>query len=383
MAYKWRKPNGDVYVSYYDRTTKAVATLDRALTAHLDPLPDPAVDAWVREWEASSGVARVRSRRRSLASDDALAGMIQAFLDEHAALRDAKASTRQDLRHHLEHYAVEFFVRHHAQRDVQRWAKHTAGFPLWLRTTHPNMRVTSVKKVIQSLRRFGEYLATHQVIPQPWLLPLPQTKQRPKTPLVRAITPEAVLAAAGKLPPRWALAVLLGYFASLRPEETYALAKSDFLTGDRAKRDAKTHGRFVKLGLGSGLAVSITKTKTRVGDEPLVKTHYAYGVVNIWSLEAARAAGTLLHNLPNGPLFAGKRQAIDREYRELVKPLLDCAAYDLRRASGLYLGRTIGVEPFLLQDHFRHSTITTTMLYTRRPLDEQETVDTQDFDDVS
>jgi integrase len=77
-----------------------------------------------------------------------------------------------------------------------------------------------------------------------------------------------------------------------------------------------------------------------------------------------------------------KREHLDKEWLELIKPLLDAKEYDLRRASGLYLGRELGVDPFLLQDHMRHTSMATMLLYTRRPKDEKETADSQNWDDV-
>src|SRR5690606_7043674 len=86
-----------------------------------------------------------------------------------------------------------------------------------------------------------------------------------------------------------ALAVLLGYFMSLRPQEVYALAKEDFMTGEQAKSSAKTYQRFAKIGLGSGLSANVQRARTRHGlDQPL-KTEASYGVVNCWSPEGARA----------------------------------------------------------------------------------------------
>ncbi len=370
---------------YYDRTAKKQVSIPTEVTSQWEGLTRAEAEARCDAWLNTSGIARVRSRRRALASDEALAGLIAAFLEEHAAMRATKEGTRQDLRHHLQHYAVVYFVQTRAEKNVQRWWQHAPGFPMWLRSTYPKKTVGTVKKIIQSLRRFGEYLATHHHIPQPWLLPLPRVRQRPITPLTKALKPAGVLKVAESLKaehPRWALAILLGYFASLRPEETYALTKADFVTGDRAERDARTHTRFANHKLGSRLSVVITKTKTRAGDEEYVKTHYSYGVVHIWSKDAAQAIGALMQALPSGPIWPEVRSRIDREYNDIVRAVLGVTGYDLRRASALYLGRELGVEPFLLQDHLRHSAITTTMLYTRRPLEERETDDTQDFTDV-
>jgi hypothetical protein len=194
MAFWKRRRDSQVTVYYWDRATKKQVAAPRSETAHLDDMSDQEINAWVAEFEEQI-VPRLRSRSRAVQATDRLSVLIDAFLQEHAALRETKDKTRQDLGHHLRHFATEYFVRVHAEKDVRKWWKHTPGFPLWLRTSHPNMTLPTVKKIIQSLRRFGEYLATHHVIPQPWLLPLPRARQRPHTPLIKAQAPAAVLAA--------------------------------------------------------------------------------------------------------------------------------------------------------------------------------------------
>lgn len=382
MAYWQRRRDHQVTVYYYDRESKKVRAVPREEVAHLDPLSDEEVAAWVVDWESSHGYRRVRSRTRALVKSDRLASLIQGFLDDHAAMRETKDKLRQDMRRYLEHYIVGYFVQQNGEKSVRHWWRLTPDFPRWLRSTYPRLHITTIKKIIQTLRRFGVYLATHYVIPQPWLLQLPRIKQRPQTPLIRPLSPTDVFSIAKKLEPKWKLMVLLGYFASMRPEEIYVLTRADFLTGERAKRDAKTHSRFARAGIGSGLSVAITRTKTREGELPLMKTVYSYGVVNVWSAEAAKEIAAVVRAAGDGPFFPGSRYSLDREFKRIVRPLLAAPAYDLRRASGLYLGREIGLDPLLLQDHFRHSSIQTTMLYTRRPLDEVEGADTQDFDDV-
>ena len=379
---KGRNP-GEWRAYYWDKRAGRQVWIPTDVTKTWDGFSiDMAEEARAR-WLADSGISRVRSSRRALQRDDPLSGYIHGFLEQHAALRQAQEATRQTLGHHVRCYAVDFFVATHGLKDVRQWWRQSAHFSTWLRVTHPHQSILTAKKICQSLRRFGEYLATHHIIHQPWLIPLPQVRQKPVTPLVRAVGPAEIIELSERLPTPWGMFVLLGFFASLRPEEIYGLTREDFITGERAKKDTVTHARLVKLGLGSGLSVSVSKTRTRAALRDLPKTHYSYGTVNVWSLEAAKTLAGMLRGLDFGPLFGDvDRVRLDKEYRAVVKAVSGLSAQDLRRASGLYLGREVGLDPFLLQDHFRHSSMATTLLYTRRPTDEKETADTQNFDDV-
>jgi integrase len=370
---------------YWDRTDRKQKWVPADVVRQWDGMDEQAAENAFNSWIADNGLARVRARRKSLFASDELNHLIDDFIDEEAALSpDTSESTRQTVKSHLHTYIKEYFVQVHGQKDVRTWWQHASGFTRWLRDTYPNLSLGTVKKVGQSLRRFGEYLLEENVIRHPWRLKRIRNSASsdPETPLPREILPAEILEVADKLPPEMALAVLLGYFTSLRPQEVYGVEKSDFITGDRAKKDAKTYQRFTKVGLGSGLSVAVSRSRSRKGRTKL-KTKASYGVVNCWNLDGAKAIAAILKNLQDGPIFGDTpRDALDKTYKKMVFPLLDVVLYDLRRASGLYLGRTMGCDIFLLQDHFRHRSITTTMRYTRRPKDEKETADNQDFDDV-
>lgn len=337
-------------------------------------------------WAAESGVAAVRSRNRSLLSDDALAGLITAFIERRAATGSANQDTLRIIEGHLRRYVVDFFVVEKGQKDVRDWWRHTEEFTTWLRATHAYLTVETARKICHNLRAFGEFLASKQVTPQPWLIDIPRKRrgERTATPLKRQLSPSDIMQVATKLPPPWALFVLLGYFASLRPGEIFGLDLGDFITGNKAKQEAKTYLRFAKAGLGSGLSIAVRRSRGRGGVVSQLKTDSSFGVVNVWSVEGAHCIAQLLKAEARGLLYGdARREALDAQFLEIVKPLLDVQEYDLRRASGYYLGRVLGVEPFLLQDHMRHASLSTTLLYTRRPEQEVEVATTQDWDDVS
>ena len=376
------KRQGTWKAYYYDAKIGKQVWVPAAITRVWDDLPEAEAQERLEAWLADSGLSRVRSKRRSLLKGSNLDQLLVGYADYMRSMRAGRAVTLRDEESRLRGYAVGYFVQHHGQSDVTKWWRFTASYGTYLRSTYPNLDPNSVKKLCQSVRRFGEYLAAHNHIAQPWLVPVPKIKKERTTPLARALSPDEVLSLAKKVPDRWALFLLITYFASLRPEETYALEIGDFVTGERAKKEAKTHARLGKHGLGSGLSISISRTHTGKDPVALTKTHYATGVVQVWSSSAAVRIGALLKELKTARLFEGTRNQLNTAYKSEVLPKLNLKAGDLRRASCLYLGREVGLDPILLQEHMRHSVITTTMLYTRRPAEEREAPDQQNFDDV-
>jgi integrase len=380
-----RRP-GQWKAYYWCRKEQKQKWAPREVTAAWDGQPFEAAEAGLERWLAENGAARVRARRRALSQADELAHLIEDFIEECRLLRpDTSENTHRAVRGHLQTYVQQYFVNTHGVKNVRDWWQHTSGFTRWLRETFPHLSFGTVKLVGQNLRRFGEYLVEEGIIRQPWRVKSLRraAKERRITPLPRPILPAEVLEEARQLEAPMALALLLGYFTSLRPQEVYGLRREDFLTGERARKDAKTWERLAKLGLGSGLSVSVARARTRKGTEELLKTHYSYGTVNCWSAEGAQAIAALLKDLPPGPLYGETpRDELNRQWRDVVHCRLGLFLYDLRRASGLYLGRTVGADILLLQDHFRHSSIQTTLLYTRRPVGEQEKAADQNFDDV-
>jgi integrase len=196
------------------------------------------------------------------------------------------------------------------------------------------------------------------------------------TPLCYELKPEEVLAFSSTGSVRAGLLALLGYFGSLRPEEIFALRKSDFFTGERARILAKTFKRFEAHGVGSGLSVAISRACKRDGrvDEP--KTRTSRAVVNFWHAEGARQIASLVRELPDGWIFPGVRRdtpigrnsqfAFWRKYglrfRKESGDEQFVTLHDLRRSSCLYLGRTLDLPVTVIQEHMRHSDLKTTML---------------------
>jgi integrase len=189
---------------------------------------------------------------------------------------------------------------------------------------------------------------------------------------------------------------LLGFFAGLRPNETFALSKEDFLTGESAVQKSPTYARFQTISLGTKLTIRLSrmvandgsvkaKTKgqnlrerSRKKADSVPKFEY----VTVWSVEAAKAISEILREMDNGRLFSqGRKRLFDVWQRDGFVGL-KVTLHDLRRASGFYMGRVIDAPVTLIQDHLRHENINTSALYMRRPASEEGEVAEQNFDDV-
>lgn len=384
MAY-FQRHNGKVRVYYHDKTTGRVKSLSRDKIKHLDPLTDDDIRQWIDSWEDDSGVSRSRSRDKAVLSTDELAILFDSYQEQRRQLRNISDGTLYDERTFWTKHVLPYFVVKNDEKNPRRWAAYTSSFTTYLKQKG-TLSTKSIKQAGWLLERFGKHLASIGVIQSPWFVPQPILNRKATTPLKLNLTPADILKVADQIKgkyPTYTIALLLGFFASLRPGETFALSKEDFLTGDKAKAMAKTYSRFHAVGLGSGLSVSITKALDDKGIIGNPKTHHSYGYVNVWNVEAAKMLAELVKVLPAGRIFNGHKTWLFKSFGRALKGKLDVTPHDLRRASALYLGRTLGIEIMLLQDHMRHSDIQTTMIYTRRPLEETTVNEEQDFGDVS
>ncbi len=377
MAFWNRDKSGRLQVYYYDPEKGKQVKLSRNYLRHLDHIKeDAAIDIWVKRW-AADNIKHQKTIPRVLLTTDEAYLFFEAFIEERKRFRNLSISTYKDAHTYFHKYVSEYFVTVHKEKDVRNWSLYMAGFPGWL--LKKNLSNKYIKKIILTCRQFGHYLAANHIITHKWLVLIPVDNSSSATPLPRELKPKEVLKfAQSSSNSEVKLLALLGYFASLRPAETMALSVKDFYTGLQAIRVCKTQENFKKLKLGSKLTIHVNKQlRGTLIDKP--KTRGSVGYVAVWYAPAAREIGELLKG-KNGALFSKARETLFILWKE--QGINGISLHDLRRSSGVYLGRTKQVPMLLLQEHMRHSSINTTMLYMRRP--EQEKVDTgtQNFDDV-
>ena len=336
---------------------------------------------WCDCWQQEHGPAVKRVMDHHLSEYDEVRVFFEGFMLERRQLRKLSDATMADERTRFYNHVIPFIVGQHGLKDVRTWYTVTPKMGPHLLSAGI-LKTEQVKKCLSLLSRFSKYLTMNGILPHPWLMVLPTDGDK-STLLETSLSPADVFNfVRSNAKPELQLMALLGSFGSLRPGETFALHREDFLTGDDATGKSKTYERLKKVGLGSRLAVHISKALNRYSEFRLPKTHFSYGYVSIWDGEAAKMIAAILRDMPSGRLFAMTRRTLFRHWQEQVEPVLKVSLHDLRRASGLYLGRVIDIPVQLLQEQMRHARITTTELYMRRPVEERGAVGAQDFDDV-
>lgn len=376
MAY-WNRENGKIHIKYYDPDSGKSKRLSRDRCRHLDDLDDKAVESWVRQW-ADENIAKSKIDLIAVYSDDEVASLIKAFLKEKEAVRKIDKSTLQQTERFFRTYILGYFVKEKGVKDVRGWQFHVTGFTHYLLAQ--DLSVSFIKKILQTLRQFSEYLVRNHVLSASWVPLIPTDKKSQSTPLPKEYSPQQIITHLSSVPDDLRLLGLIGYFASLRPAETIALTMEDFFTGEQAVSLCKTQMLLSGQGVGSRLSIHIDKQRDssdRSKNKP-PKTKRSVGYVAVWSKEGAREIASLLSG-KEGALFPHSR---DRYFKQWTKHGLDISLHDLRRSSALYLGRTVNIPVQLLQEHMRHTDIKTTMLYMRRPESEKAEVKKQDFSDV-
>jgi integrase len=396
MAFvQWRRNKKKVYVYYVDPSTGRQVQLPREQTKHLDGQPADAVFAWVEQWEREHGLTRARAERTVLKDDDLLAKLWARY--RKARMRDnpRRARTERNEEDFFLNHIVPFFVDTHQKKDPATWHALVPEFHLHIsdkksaKTGEP-FSDSQIKGILWTLERFGDHLVFHGHMTFPFKVQTPARQDNKVTPLKVRKEPKEVMDFVKSYDHPYTkvnfkLMALLGYFAALRPSELFALEKSDLLTAEDAEENTDTLPGFRKAGLGSRLSVSVTKTlPDEEGAEPveLTKTDTSCAVVNIWHVEAAKLIAAMVKGLPEGRLFPYSYSWLHRAWGRYFK--MGVTLHDLRRASALYLGRTVRIPVTLLQEHMRHAEIETTMLYIREPNKAtSRKKQKQDFDDVA
>jgi integrase len=399
-----RRGKVGVYVYFHDRATGKQKQVPRKLTKHLDKATPAEIEAWLEQWDLKHGKSTDRSGRINLKDTDRLAQLWNQYQSHHSSIHNRRDSAERSEQGFFDNHILPFFVGLHENKRPEAWHDLIPDFHTYLFAK--KLSDQTIRYVLWCLKRFGEHLVWSRQMTFPYSIQTPSRENKKITPLKVTLTPEHVLEFVNdplgltdnqrfKIGGRphivteadVKLSILLGYFASLRPQEQWALAKSDFLTGDMAEKNTKTLSGLRKHSLGTKLSIMITKTwqKTQPPEiQELTKSHYSRGVVNVWHPEAAKLIAKCLKDKPQGQLFSISYSGWFQLWRRSIEPRLGVSAHDLRRASGQYLGRVKRIELTLLQDHLRHSEIETTVLYTRDPvvpeISKKKLV--QNFDDV-
>jgi integrase len=395
-----------IYITFYDVKKGRIVQVPRSKTKHLDGLSQEQVQAWVDDWEATSGKKRERIDRFLLKSNDPLAQWWASYQDDRRKDKNVGTRAMKNEEVYWRKYILEFFIKQHELKDIRKWAPMVPQFHAFINSHDQIKSVDSRKKVLWVLERFSKYLVFQRVLTYPFAINLPRANKANETPLPRIILPEEALHVAKTLAsdPKnvpAAFMMLCGYFASLRPEETGALLPDDFLTGEATITKCTSYDEFKGKKLETKLSIFVNKALTiEDGIVDNLKTVASEGVSIVWNREAALLlAGLLKQYQEQGALGRRRKSQSNRKGRTSIlgvsrgqmdkiwfntgrKILGGITLHDLRRASLLYLGRRAKIAPLILQSHARHADFATTEIYCREPKSEKFKPLTQNFDDV-
>lgn len=399
-----RKGKKGIYVYYHDRATGKQQQVPRKKTKHLDKASQQEIQEWLDQWDKQHGRAAERSERINLKDDERLMQLWNQYKTQHTASSKRRIQAENSEQRLFDNHILPFFVGQLQNKTPESWHDQIPNFHAYLFSKKLGDQTN--RYVLWALRRFGEHLVWARHMNYPFAVKVPARQNPNTTPLEITLTPDQILnsieSSFGVSAKKWLkiggrpheiseddikLSVLIGYFGSLRPQEQWALEKSDFITGDVAEKHTKTLPGLRSYGLGTKLSIVISKSWQKTNPpkiEALTKSHYSAGVVNIWNPKAAKLIAELVKKKPAGRVFKMSYFGWFQLWRRTIYPKIGVSAHDLRRASGQYLGKVKRIDLMTLKEHMRHSEIETTILYTRDPavplLKANEKH--QDFDDI-
>lgn len=347
----WRRRNNKVYV--YTHISGKDKQVPRSVTHHLDCCTDYSIDAWIKEYDGTPDIPVIPAN---------LFNLLEEYL---TYMRDVRCQDYTTIMTHksvLTKLVFEFFLDQ-GKPEPRDWPDVSIKLLPWLLA-----RGCSNNQVIKcnaALRKFWRYHRRHKNIPIPFDIDLDFPHQEAKeTPLKRLLTPDDILTfIKPNTPTDVKLMALLGYFCSLRPQETLGLTVKDFHAGADAgvKECCKT---MAAIGMYNRLAVYVGKQKTHKGDRAKVKA-MSKGWVACFDRRAAEMIVPLINDMgDDDALF---KYTANQGFAKWKKYGIDGVTLkDLRRASLYYLGHYTPITYVMLRHHARHRDERTTWLYMRR-----------------
>ena len=350
MAYWKRLKSGAVRGWNSDKSS-----IPRDSLRHLDNLSDDQVEAHFQNLNATAKVRKLDPEKLSEKTRE----LIERFCRWKAGRGKHKDTVQQE-RHNLQIVALFFDPK----GPVQTWPQHSMQLRSHL--LDQGYKEPHIHKIQGTTNRFWEYARKHLRIVA-GVLDFDDAVEHSvvgETPLRRHATPEEVLTFVENCEHTdIKLIALLGYFASMRPQEIFATNRNDFIGGDDAE-NLECCKVMRAAGLFAGMAVYVQRQRgSRINDirPPKWKT---IAHVAIFSEEAALLLVQILTDLPvDLPFVHGNRHYTDR-WKLLGMNLWD--PKDPRRASIYWLANYSRLELVPLSLHARHKDTRTTGRYYRR-----------------
>ena len=343
----WRLRNGTQVTCYL--TDGGVKAIPRKLTRHLDGKEASVIQEWLDTFVRLNTVQRERPDLVGVSG--AMANLLTRYFEFMEAIGKSHTTIRAHKRCLV--LACQFFEN----APLANWPTTSKQFVTYVDTQKKVKKLESYRHG-QVLQMFWEWCQDEDLVTGP----LPKkgrrfVKSQAATPLSRIVTPDEVLS--WQLPNDMKLLSLLCYFFSLRPQE--ALVPLSFLAGGKAV-GLECCRVMADAGLYGRLAVDVQAQKGAMGNLTAPKAN-SKGWVACFDERAARA----ISSLQGGEVKILYQKKPNSYYRRWKSMGLDVTLKDLRRSSCYWLGHNTTLSGFSIKNHMRHSTITTTELYLRRP----------------
>jgi site-specific recombinase XerD len=330
--------------------------LSRDLTKHLDGQSDHNILYWIEQEELKRGVTH-------LPSTQDLDEYRKRFVDYYKDTLKKSGNTWKEHDRHLKAHVIPYFLQLDPPlKDLNFWPQ--ASVKMMAKLKEDGLTDGQVYRCNIALRKFYLFLAEERVIlgDGKLLLRTPAgMKAFKETPLKVFLNPEDILTLAVKQTDKnKKLALLLGYFCSLRSQEVFGLKVGD-LRASKLVTGLESSKAMASLGLFSGMAVNVTRQMDKRGEVSRPKSG-STGWVNCFNREAAKL---IIEGLKG------------RQADEYIITVCSDAFYkawgfefalkDLRRSSAYWLGHNTEMGAVKLGKHMRHKNLSTLQLYLRRP----------------
>ncbi len=283
MAFWQRKSGNRIFVYFWDRAAVKQCALPRKDTKHLDQFTNEEIDQWVSEWEVHNN--RVCQKPVNDPLDDPIwSTSVESFCEFLQVDFGRHPYTIQIHRRNLMVFALPFFRKEMQLNNLAEIRDQSRLMSPWLRSKLA-LPESKIKAIHQSLRLFWSWLGEEGIANGQLVLRTRRMGHR-HTPLRQLPNPDDILTWQSERKDL-RLLMLLGYFFSLRPQETFALQATDFLAGKLAQ--AQEPCRVMSAaGLYDRLLVKVYRQKSRGLDHMPEPKAGSKGLVACFSEEAAK-----------------------------------------------------------------------------------------------
>lgn len=392
----FRDNKNRVYLQAYNPQLKRNEKLSREESKHFDAMSD---DEIRKALEGRKSIVTVAQWYLN----DPVRKHFERWLEHLRVEERLDTATVRQHQTYVERYVFEYFADVVKKKDPNNWPAYSARFYTWMKTEGykvvakdptgkpkllkngqpQTVSVPASPSVIRaanvSYRKFFGWMGEEGLVTPVDIKLRAPTFETKHTKLPRTIAPDEVLEWARKCSvPHVRLCGLMGYFLSLRPQETFAAVELDFQSGKPiANLEAVKVMR--EIGLYDGLAFMVHRQKQNSGDIVEHAKSNSEGWVACFNKDGAKLIVDTVLELdalfvekkknrkvdPNKSLVKWNNRKLYEDWKKFGLRNIDLK--DLRRASLYFLGLHTGIQPLQLMKHARHANIETTMLYCRRP----------------